>query len=93
MHDGLYENQDALGAPLYRELAEALGLPAEELGQAVADGTFRPRVRSDFMSGLNSGVNGTPTFFINGRRHDGAFDLDDLVRAIGAQLAEAKLPG
>jgi protein-disulfide isomerase len=93
MHDGLYENQDALGAPLYRELGEALGLPARELSQALADGTFGTRIRSDFMGGLNSGVNGTPTFFINGRRHDGAFDLDDLVRAIGAQLAEAKLPG
>ena len=34
------------------------------------------------MSGVRSGVNGTPTFFINGLRHDGTFDLDTLVDAI-----------
>jgi protein-disulfide isomerase len=40
------------------------------------------RVREDFMSGVRSGVNGTPTFFINGVRHDGSYDFDTLLNAI-----------
>jgi protein-disulfide isomerase len=87
MHDGLYANQDQLGLPLYLELAKALHLPADALTTALQDHAFRAKVRSDFMSGLKSGVNGTPTFFINGRRHDGAFDFGDLVAAIEAELA------
>jgi protein-disulfide isomerase len=41
-------------------------------------------VRDDFLSGVRSGVNGTPTFFINGRRHEGAADLQTLLAAIAA---------
>jgi protein-disulfide isomerase len=41
-----------------------------------------PRVREDFVSGVRSGVNGTPTFFINDLRHDGSFDYDTLLAAI-----------
>ena len=44
------------------------------------------RVRADFMSGVRSGVNGTPTFFINGRRHDGSHDLETLLAAIEAAM-------
>ena len=46
---------------------------------------YRERVREDFSGGVRSGVNGTPTFFINGRRHEGAFELDDLVAAIDSE--------
>jgi protein-disulfide isomerase len=62
------------------------------LSESLESGAFRPRVRSDFLGGLKSGVNGTPTFFINGRRYDEAFDFDDLVAAIEAELANIKLP-
>ena len=48
----------------------------------MAEGTHAPRVREDFMSGLRSGVNGTPTFFINGERHDDSFEFDVLLPAI-----------
>jgi protein-disulfide isomerase len=41
------------------------------------------------MGGVRSGVNGTPTFFINGRRHDGPFDLDSLLVAIEDEIADA----
>jgi protein-disulfide isomerase len=44
------------------------------------------RVREVFLSGVRSGVNGTPTFFINGVRHDGAYDFDTLLAAIRARL-------
>ena len=45
-------------------------------------GTYLERVREDFRSGVRSGVNGTPSFFINGMRHDGPFDLGSLLAAI-----------
>ena len=48
---------------------------------------FAARVRADFSGGVRSGVNGTPTFFINGQRHDGPFDHEYLVEAIEAALA------
>lgn len=85
MHDAIFENQESLGADVLLELAATLKLPAKELQRAIADGTFTPKVKSDFMGGVRSGVNGTPTFFINGQRHDGAFEFEDLVAAIESQ--------
>jgi protein-disulfide isomerase len=52
-------------------------------------GEYRKKVRGDFMRGVRSDVNGTPTFFINGMRHDGAFDYATLVWAIQIRLAAA----
>ena len=81
MHDGLYDrNLETLSVPLYLSLANALGLSEKLLSESLESGAFRSKVRSDFMGGLKSGVNGTPTFFINGKRHDAAFDFDDLCR-------------
>jgi protein-disulfide isomerase len=86
MHDGLYENQENLGVPLLSTLAEALGLPEEGLREALVSGEYLPKVRNDFLGGVRSGVNGTPTFFINGRRHDGTWAYEDLAGAIEARL-------
>jgi len=82
MHDLLFENQTSFSPPLFQELAQELKLVPEELRQALASETYKAHVRSDFMSGARSGVNGTPTFFINGQRHDGPFDYEGLVAAI-----------
>jgi protein-disulfide isomerase len=82
MHDGLFENQERLGGPLYLELAQELGLSPAELRKALEEAKYKDRVRADFSSGVRSGVNGTPTFFINGKRHDGPFDYESLVLAI-----------
>ena len=82
MHDGLYENQRSLGLPLYLALAEALGLSAPDLREALARGDFLDRISADFSGGVRSGVNGTPTFFVNGRRHDGPFDAASLTAAL-----------
>jgi protein-disulfide isomerase len=91
MHDALYENQEELGPPLYLALAKSLDLPAAELTKALEQHSFRQKVRADFAGGLKSGVNGTPTFYINGTRHDGSFELEDLVAAIDAALEDIKL--
>jgi len=52
----------------------------------LAASTFRDRVREDFMGGVHSGVNGTPTFFINGVRYDGPWDEADLVAELEETL-------
>lgn len=86
MHDAIFENQRELGPELLQRLAEEEGLSAAALERSLADGEFTPRVREDFMGGVRSGVNGTPTFFINGQRHDGPFEFADLVGAIDSHL-------
>ena len=85
MHDLLFENQERLSMPLYLGLAENLSLPSEALRQALQEGKYRARVRADFSSGVRSGVNGTPTFFINGMRHEGPFEYETLLLAIQAE--------
>jgi protein-disulfide isomerase len=82
MHDALYANQDALDDRHLAEYAASLGIKAGEIQKALAGHAYGDRIREDFMSGVRSGVNGTPTFFINGVRHDGPFDLDSLLDAI-----------
>ena len=89
MHDLLFENQDQLGLPLYVELAGRLGLPVERLIEALETGEFTAKVRSDFSSGVRSGVNGTPTFFINGIRYDGPVDVVSMTEALGYVLEQA----
>jgi len=86
MHDLLFENQERLSGDLYLKLAEQLSLPIKALRKELEDGTYQTRVRADFSSGVRSGVNGTPTFFINGKRHDGPFDYEALVLAIQEQI-------
>jgi protein-disulfide isomerase len=86
MHNGLYENQDRLGPPLLFELAEALGLPQSELRVSIATEKYAPKIKSDFLGGVRSGVNGTPSFFVNGRQHEGGFEFSDLVSAIEPHL-------
>jgi protein-disulfide isomerase len=90
MHDLLFENQAQLGEALFAELGERLKLPTTELRQALEQKTFEPRVRADFKGGVRSGVNGTPTFFINGVRHDASFDYDTLVAAIHGVMDASK---
>jgi protein-disulfide isomerase len=87
MHDLIYENQERLGdEELLPELAKQLHLAPAKLLDALESKEFEPRVKSDFSSGVRSGVNGTPTFFINGQRHDGPYDFASLVEAIDAAL-------
>ena len=84
MHDALYENQQALTDTDLHGYAETLGLDADALMQAVQNGDASEKVEEDFSSGVRSGVNGTPTLFINGVRHDGGFDQNSLLDALQA---------
>jgi protein-disulfide isomerase len=82
MHDTLYENQRRLGDADLRSYAARLGLDLESFERDVAEHVHAPRVREDFMSGVRSGVNGTPTFYINGVRHDDSYELETLLTAL-----------
>jgi len=86
MHDVLFEHQYALDPSDLLQYAAALGLDVPRFSSELARHIHAPRVREHFMSGVRSGVNGTPTFFINGMRHDGSYDLDTLVDAIEAAM-------
>jgi protein-disulfide isomerase len=74
MHDIMFEHQDRLGDRDLIRYAGEIGLDAQDVACALEDGSYTKRVRSQFMSGVRSGVNGTPTFFINGERYDGVWD-------------------
>ncbi len=82
MHDLLFENQAQFSGQLFAELAETLHLSAPAMVAEVNGGKYRDRVRKDFKGAVRSGVNGTPTFFINGERHDASFEFEQLRAAI-----------
>ncbi len=82
MHDLLYENQDALDDYSLREYASELGLDMKRFDFEMMMHVHAPRVREDFRSGIMSGVNGTPTFFLNGIRYDGSWDEESLLASI-----------
>ena len=82
MHDLLYENQRRLGDQDLHTYAERLGLDLERFDHELAENVDAAKVHDDFLSGVRSGVNGTPTFYINGVRHDGSFDTETLLAAL-----------
>jgi protein-disulfide isomerase len=84
MHDALFEHQQALDDRHLVGYAKALKLDESGFKAELEAHAHAPRVREDFLSGVRSGVNGTPTFFINGVRHDDAWDLETLLEALEA---------
>jgi len=88
MHDRLFEHQAALAREDLVAHAKRLGLDTARFASDLDSGAVEERVRGDFASGVRSGVNGTPTFFIDGVRFDESWDEDSLVEAL--QQATAK---
>jgi protein-disulfide isomerase len=82
MHDVLYENQRRLGDSDLHVYAEQLGLDVESFDNDLTGHVHAARVHEDFMSGVRSGVNGTPTFYVNGARHDDSYDVETLMAAL-----------
>jgi protein-disulfide isomerase len=87
MHDLLFENPRAIDLVALVSYAEELGLDLEQFGQDFGERRFLERIHRDFMSGVRSGMNGTPTFFINGIRHDGGASAEALLEAIRGGVA------
>jgi protein-disulfide isomerase len=86
-HDHLLSHQHALSDDELRNHARALGLDMAAFDRELHDPAVAERVRQDALSGLHSGVLGTPTFFVNGRRLEGGFRADDLKMAVETALA------
>ena len=82
MHDLLFENQRDLDTQSLLAYARELGLDLQRFGAELTQQTYAPRIREDFLSGVRSGVNGTPTFFVNGVRHNGGYDPESLLAAV-----------
>jgi len=79
MHDMLFANQDRLAPDDLLRYAEKVGLDIQRFVSAMEAGDYAGRVRDDFMSGVRSGVNGTPTFFVNGQRYDDSWEYAPLL--------------
>lgn len=83
MHDLLYANQDRLEDADLLRYAANLVLDTERFARELNDGKHAARVREDYLSGVRSGVNGTPAFFIDGVRYEGPWDAPNLLLALG----------
>ncbi|MFG2543124.1 Na+/H+ antiporter NhaA [Streptomyces sp. NPDC048232] len=93
MHDLLMDRQDELGERDLLRHARELGLDTEAFREDLARRRGARRVAEDVDSADLSGVSGTPTFFVNGRRHRGAFDIDALKRAVEQARRRAQAGG
>jgi protein-disulfide isomerase len=91
MHDLLMDRQDALKIKDLVVHAEEIGLDVDVFKEALKSRKGKQRVTQDVESADQSGVSGTPTFFVNGRRHHGAYDIDGLSNAVIAARDRALL--
>jgi Na+/H+ antiporter NhaA len=90
MHDLLFAHQDALTPLDLRRYADGLGLNMERFSEDLRQRRHAPRVSADVASADASGVSGTPTFFVNGRRHHGVYDVAALTAAV--RSAQSTIP-
>ncbi len=81
MHDIMFENQEALGLEDLRDYATRIGLDVERFMRELTGRMYRERVQQEEASGDKSGVDGTPTFFINGIMHQDSYDVETLLEA------------
>jgi protein-disulfide isomerase len=82
MHDAIFANQHRLSVPLLISLATNLGLSNVALRDALAAGTYAEKIQSDFIGGVRSGVNGTPTFFVNDIRYESPLGVAGLAATL-----------
>jgi protein-disulfide isomerase len=91
MHDLLFQHQDALRPKDLVQYAEQLGLDSDRFEEELRSHDHAGRIADDVDSADLSGVSGTPTFFINGQRHYGAYDIQSLTKAVRTAGARATI--
>ncbi len=89
-HDALFENQSRLGVDLYAAIVAKLRLDVAQLNAALEADEYLERVRADFNGGVRSGVNGTPTFFVNGARYEASPDVDTMAETLDRAVRARK---
>ena len=82
MHDYLYEHQQTLDDNHLEKYAKIVELDLARFDEGMKNHIHVPKIREDFLSGIQSGVNGTPSFYINGNRYDGSWDFDTLMQML-----------
>lgn len=87
MHDTLFENYNRLDAEHLISYAAVLRLDLDRFDRSIGERAFAQKVREDLISGTESGVKGTPTYFINGVKHSGSGQFETLVEAIESSIA------
>jgi protein-disulfide isomerase len=90
MHDYLYEHQQALDDKHLEKYAGELGLDLARFKNDMSMHVHAARVREDFLGGVHSGVNGTPTFYIDNIRYNGSWDLETLLKTLNSTIEKAR---
>jgi len=86
MHDFLYEHQRTLGDnSVALGYAKKIGLDTQKFEREISQHVYQKRIKEDFMGGVRSGVNGTPTFYANGVRHDGPAEAEAIIESLTAK--------
>ncbi len=86
MHDALYTHQGQLDAAHLAGYAKSLGLNVEQFQRDSQKKTLAAKIEADLESGVRSGVNGTPSFFVNGQKYDGDWQQHELLQFLRSQL-------
>lgn len=88
MHEAIFLNQRRLNQTTLFALASRLGLSQFDLRDAINRGRYLDKINDDFIGGVRSGVNATPTFFVEGERYNGAYSWPNLITAVSAAMRE-----
>ena len=88
MHDIIFENQKTLDAESIFLFAKAIGLNPERFKNDIQQKELIDKVERDFESGIRSGVNRTPSFFLNGEKYDGSWEKNEFLQYLKGQLAQ-----
>jgi protein-disulfide isomerase len=92
MHDSMFQDMDNLKVEDLKAKAAKLGLAKEAFDSCLDSNRYEARAKKDYLDAIESGVSGTPAFFINGRSFSGAWPYEDIVPIIKEELAAAKKP-
>lgn len=93
MHSLIFENQNQLGVEMLLQLAESLNLDMKAFQHDFKDPKLFKKVEDNFESGIVSGVNGTPSFYINGVKYNGSYGYQSLTQAIDHAIAQHSVKG
>jgi protein-disulfide isomerase len=88
MHDMIYEHQPELSVEALFDFAQELKLNMKKFEMDIEDREIAEKVEADFESGVRSGVNGTPSFFINGLKYNGFYDFESIAGTIESLIGE-----